>query len=742
MGQLSRGRSPVEIKKEVVLSAVMAVLMGSISVALSATTITDVRWIPHSGGYIEVLLDRFPSWNGWELFVNGQELPTEGGTGNLAVRPNGPVSVATGVFIATDPWVTGLADASFPCRGTLQFDIPDEGRTNVFVYDLTAYRCRTSQSWDPVASEADASSSSGGEAAFAGSWEGRDADAGDDSVTTLVITAVGNRLAGTLSDTYSVEPDGTVISPGYAGAGSGTLTSTSTAQMTFFLTRSDGDRVTMVAELTLSGSNLELRYTQWNEYQVAPPGLWASLHRVGAVGEGATEQESATAISLILHNGVVQQMTEPWAIAEAIAISGERIAAVGSDSSILGMAGPTTQLIDLRGEVVLPGFIDPHTHFLKSCEHRFGTASRAQEEALGFGITTMAEMSVDPAVIDDPSDPWRRWADQGILKIRHRLYVGYNYACGDPNPATPSWMSRHAPDEEIGPNLLIGGIKIFAERSVCGDLPIAASLSPQLREELRRYDPNSQYLDTDLHSPLFTPSQLASVLRSVSQAGFQAAMHAWCEYAAETCIEAIDQLHAQGIQTQRPLVLHNAFLRTDQINEYSRLGIMPLVEPFSPCCEVVERVAYGDAFIDKYYTRWRDLVHTVGRVALDSDWPEYGEASLNPLLGVQTVVTGRQAIPPPEFCDAPSGCCSVSGWSALCRTIAVPQTVTAWEGLRMITAEAARALRCENDLGTIEPGKLADLVVLSDNPLTAEPETIDDLQVMITIIGGEIEYTR
>ena len=60
----------------------------------------------------------------------------------------------------------------------------------------------------------------------------------------------------------------------------------------------------------------------------------------------------------------------------------------------------------------------------------------------------------------------------------------------------------------------------------------------------------------------------------------------------------------------------------------------------------------------------------------------------------------------------------------------------------MITFEAARALRLDADLGTIEPGKLADLVVLSGNPLIVEPDAIGGLRVMKTIIGGRIEYER
>ena len=62
------------------------------------------------------------------------------------------------------------------------------------------------------------------------------------------------------------------------------------------------------------------------------------------------------------------------------------------------------------------------------------------------------------------------------------------------------------------------------------------------------------------------------------------------------------------------------------------------------------------------------------------------------------------------------------------------------EALRAVTSTAAWQNFVEDSRGSIEPGKLADLVVLSDNPLTVEPDAIRGIQVLKTIIGGEVVF--
>src|SRR5256714_13057816 len=88
--------------------------------------------------------------------------------------------------------------------------------------------------------------------------------------------------------------------------------------------------------------------------------LLATVFRMAA----AKRKSPSSDISLAIVNGVVwtADSTNPWA--EAVAISGDRVVAVGSTSEIRDRVSPQTRVIDARGEMVAPGFIDSHVHFL------------------------------------------------------------------------------------------------------------------------------------------------------------------------------------------------------------------------------------------------------------------------------------------------------------------------------------------------------------------------------------------
>ncbi len=62
------------------------------------------------------------------------------------------------------------------------------------------------------------------------------------------------------------------------------------------------------------------------------------------------------------------------------------------------------------------------------------------------------------------------------------------------------------------------------------------------------------------------------------------------------------------------------------------------------------------------------------------------------------------------------------------------------EALRMMTLDAAFALLMDEKIGSLEAGKFADLVVLSQNPLTIDPDAIIETEVLMTMVGGRVEY--
>src|SRR5262245_52812057 len=78
------------------------------------------------------------------------------------------------------------------------------------------------------------------------------------------------------------------------------------------------------------------------------------------------QQPSPAAPDLVLSNGKVITVDERFTIAQAIAVKGDRIVAVGSNSEILSLSGPNTRRVDLRGRAVIPGLIDNHMHLLRA----------------------------------------------------------------------------------------------------------------------------------------------------------------------------------------------------------------------------------------------------------------------------------------------------------------------------------------------------------------------------------------
>ena len=98
------------------------------------------------------------------------------------------------------------------------------------------------------------------------------------------------------------------------------------------------------------------------------PLAWTLL--AGALVAGSLSLSAQQAApDLILSNGKIITVDESFSIAQAVAVRGDRIVAVGTNQEINRLAGPNTRRIDLRGKSVIPGFIDDHAHFQEEGEY-------------------------------------------------------------------------------------------------------------------------------------------------------------------------------------------------------------------------------------------------------------------------------------------------------------------------------------------------------------------------------------
>ncbi len=421
--------------------------------------------------------------------------------------------------------------------------------------------------------------------------------------------------------------------------------------------------------------------------------------------------------TLVLYNGVVMPLAaqdEAYEAYEAIAVAGDRILALGTNEQVTALAGPETEVVDLAGRTVLPGFIDAHAHLLRDCARAGLTAAEAQTLALSYGVTSVAEMLVEPGDVER----YVAMAEAGVVRVRTHLFLAYNSLCGN---VYGTWYTSYEPFVETAPRLSIGGVKVFVERSSCSAEPPAISFSDELRPLLS--PAGAVWYGED--RPLFSIEELALVIRGAADAGFPCALHAIGDAAVETALRAA---LAAGDRARllRPLLLHSLFVRDDLLPLYARSGATPVVEPVNVC--------FVDTYDDMLPPAHAGIVRRIGDLAVaadflaaGSDWPWCDPGGLNPLFRVANLVSTTNASP------------SYASWEP-CEALSPRQVVSVWQALRMVTAEAARALHLEDELGTLEPGKKADLAVLSANPLTAPTERLAGVRAALTVVGGRIEW--
>jgi hypothetical protein len=428
----------------------------------------------------------------------------------------------------------------------------------------------------------------------------------------------------------------------------------------------------------------------------------------------AVAAHASDSATLILHSGTVLPMTDPGAVYEAVAIAEDRILAVGTDEEILLLAGSNTTIVDLAGRTVLPGFIDAHAHLLRDCGRENLSPAEAQTLALSYGVTTAAEMVVGPGDLER----YKAMAERGEVRVRTRLFLAYNNLCGS---ALGPWYLGMTPFAEVAPRLSIAGVKVFVERSSCGSERATISFGDELRPLL---SPAGAFWYGD-DRPLFSVDALAAVIREAAAAGFPVAMHAIGDAGVETALRALAQV-GEAARTLRPLVLHDLFVRDNLLPLYASLGVTAVVEPVNAC------------FVDTYndmlpashadiVRRWGDLAASGAHVAAGSDWPWCDAGGLNPMFRLANLISPTNASP------------AYASWEP-CAPLAEGQVLSVWDTLRAMTIEAARALHLEANLGTLEPGKLADLVVLSGDPLTTPTSGLSAIHVSTTVIDGQIEW--
>lgn len=542
-----------------------------------------------------------------------------------------------------------------------------------------------------------------------------------------------------------------------------------------------------------------------------------------------------TTATRIYSNGSIVTMDSRCSTVESIAIKDGKILGVGSAQEMKCFSGAATEHVDLRGKVMLPGFYDGHSHFMRAGMHAcryldisafpVGTirnisqiAERIKAHAAktpkGELITccayddtaleecrhlTLAEMDaiapdhplflrhvsghlalansaalrnaglsgatpdplggrlgrdgqgnltgvleepsamslVTPAIPDLSNDQWleavrcasNQYVARGVTTaqdggVTDSMWDSYFYAHAQKGllcrvqllPRYGSFTLSKLPFAEAGTpltsdNMLtLGAVKLFQDGSLqayTGFLtnPYHKRIYEGLPEDWRGY-------------PIRPRHELVKEIVKFHMQGYQVAVHGNGDGAIDDILEAFEEAQkAYPRNDARHILIHCQTAREDQLDRARRLGVVPSFF-------VVHTYYWGDRHEDIFLGPQR-----AGR--------------LNPLRsaikrGMRFTLHNDTFVTPMD--PLRSVWSAVNRLSSSGRVIGPEQRISVQDALRAVTSWGAYQFCEENTKGSLEPGKLADMVVLEENPLTVSPESIKDIPIAATIVDDKLVF--
>ena len=559
------------------------------------------------------------------------------------------------------------------------------------------------------------------------------------------------------------------------------------------------------------------------------PCFWPSLAvSLLTLATAATKAQTVPA-DLIIHHAHVYTANPLQKWAEAIAIRGDRIVAVGDAAQIEGYRGKTTRIIDAGERLVLPGFTDCHIHFMEGSlgltrvdlngadtiaeiQKRVKAYAEAHPkepwiQGMGWTYPTFAPTGLpnkkilDEVVPDRPVfliafDGHSSWANSKALALAG---IGRNTAdppngkivrdesgetTGALKEAAGDLVAAKTPKPTRSERLdaLRKGIHeankfglarvhsagqdfeyldLYDELRSRGELTLRfyvsyfldpPGLTPQINRQIddarRHYNDDwisggavktmldgvieahtaamlTPYSDdpTQVGKMFWDDKQYKATIADLDARGYQIFTHAIGDKAVRLALDAYQNAaEANHTKDARPRIEHIETISAQDIARFGKLGVVASMQPLH---------SYPDADTLGIWARnagperasrawvWRSISQHGGPLAFGSDWPV---VTLNPWPGVQTAVTRQTAKGEPTGGFVPQ------------ERLSVEDTIRAY------TLGAAFAGRREKTEGSIEPGKLADLIVLDRDLFNIEPSEIGKTEVLVTFVGGKIVY--
>jgi hypothetical protein len=331
-----------------------------------------------------------------------------------------------------------------------------------------------------------------------------------------------------------------------------------------------------------------------------------------------------------------------------------------------------------------------------SFEEKLEAARAATAHAAAHGVTSVQDMSAGNDV-----GVYQTLLERGELKTRV-------YAVSP----LPDWerLGRVGVRRAFGGEMLrIGGLKGFADGSLGSTT--ALFFEPYLDA------PNTSGLPGD---EMFPEGAMLARVKAADAAGLQVMIHAIGDKANDSILSIYERVSKEnGERDRRFRVEHAQHLRAQDIARFGRGRVVASMQPYH-CIDdgrwAEKRIGPERA---KGTYAFRSLLDSGAVLAFGSDW---SVAPLDPVMGIYAAVTRRTL-------DGKRP----GGW--------VPeQKITVEEAVRAYTTGSAYAEFAENVKGTITPGKLADLVILSRDIFKIDPVEIEKVRVTLTVTGGRVVY--
>jgi hypothetical protein len=212
--------------------------------------------------------------------------------------------------------------------------------------------------------------------------------------------------------------------------------------------------------------------------------------------------------------------------------------------------------------------------------------------------------------------------------------------------------------------------------------------------------------------PMGSIEWLRGLVLRAAEAGRQSAFHAIGDRAVRELVSSVEAaaLRHPGTRELRMRIEHGQLISRDDIPRIRDLGIVVSAQPHALGTPDKDRDFLGEERSAGAYP-YRSLLDAGVKLSFGSDIP--GESTFEPLLAIHNIVNRSSA-----------------------------ERISVAEAIQTYTAGSAFAEFREGEKGTIAPGKLADLTVLSENPLESPKERIKDIRIDRTIVGGRIVYER